>query len=54
MHAVDPLQRLRLLRRRVSLVANEISFHHEMTDIFTSLRDLHTICGTASSGQGYD
>ena len=42
MHAVDPLQRLRLLRRRVSLVANEISFHHEMTDIFTSLRDLHT------------
>ena len=44
MHAVDPLQRLRLLRRRLSLgnVPNEIAFHGEMTSIFTSLRDLHT------------
>lgn len=42
MHAVDPLQRLRLLRRRLPQVTSEIAFHHEMTDIFTSLRDLHT------------
>jgi C-terminal processing protease CtpA/Prc len=42
MHAVDPLQRLRLLQRRLSQMTSEIAFHHEMTDIFTSLRDLHT------------
>ncbi|MCA1367204.1 hypothetical protein I6F15_07305 [Bradyrhizobium sp. BRP14] len=42
MHAVDPLQRLRLLRRHLKDIESEISFHHEMTDIFTSLRDLHT------------
>ena len=42
MHAVDPLQRLRLLQRRLPQVISEIAFHHEMTDIFTSLRDLHT------------
>lgn len=42
MHAVDPLQRLRLLRRRIPQLTSEMAFHHEMTDIFTSLRDLHT------------
>ncbi|MBR0830498.1 hypothetical protein JQ596_33820 [Bradyrhizobium manausense] len=42
MHGVDPLQRLRLLQRRLPQLASEIAFHHEMTDIFTSLRDLHT------------
>jgi hypothetical protein len=42
MHAVDPLQRLRLLRRRISQYDNDLIFHAEMTDIFTSLRDLHT------------
>ncbi|KAB1068575.1 S41 family peptidase [Methylobacterium planeticum] len=42
MHAVDPLQRLKLLRRRISGITSELAFHHEMTDIFTSLRDLHT------------
>lgn len=42
MHAVDPLQRLRLLQRRISQLTSEMAFHHEMTDIFTSLRDLHT------------
>lgn len=42
MHAIDPLQRLRLLRRRLRRLTSEISFHHEMTEIFTSLRDLHT------------
>ena len=42
MHAVDPLQRLRLLRHRLAQFATESAFHAEMTDIFTSLRDLHT------------
>ena len=42
MHAVDPLQRLRLLQRRLPQITSEIAFHHEMTEIFTSVRDLHT------------
>jgi len=42
MHAIDPLQRLRLLRHRLAQFTSELSFHAEMTDIFTSLRDLHT------------
>lgn len=42
MHAADPLQRLRLLQRRLPQLTSEIAFHHEMTDIFTALRDLHT------------
>lgn len=41
MHAVDPLQRLRLLRRRAGQLS-ETQFHAEMTSIFTSVRDLHT------------
>jgi C-terminal processing protease CtpA/Prc len=42
MHGVDPLQRLRLLQRRLPQLGGEIAFHHEMTEIFTSVRDLHT------------
>jgi hypothetical protein len=42
MYAVDPLQRLRLLRRRLRHVESDWRFHAEMVDIFTSLRDLHT------------
>jgi len=47
MHAVDPLQRLRLLRLRLSEtqpegMGPELDFHREMTEIFTSVRDLHT------------
>jgi len=42
MHAVDPLQRLRLLRHRLSQLGGETRFHAEMTSIFTSVRDLHT------------
>lgn len=41
MHATDPVQRLRLLRRRL-LTLSERRFHNEMIDIFTGLRDLHT------------
>jgi len=42
MHAVDPLQRLRLLQHRLDQFESDFAFHAEMTDIFTSLRDLHT------------
>lgn len=42
MHGIDPVQRLRLLRHRLARYESEISFHNELTDIFTGLRDLHT------------
>jgi cytosine/adenosine deaminase-related metal-dependent hydrolase len=47
MHAVDPVQRLRLLKYRlektpVDQLPPEIEFHQEMTNVFTSTRDLHT------------
>lgn len=47
MHAVDPVQRLRLLRRRLDQSPDEdledaARFHYELATIFLSLRDLHT------------
>ena len=46
MHAIDPVQRLRLLRQELDVdpspFENDLAFHGELTDIFTSLRDLHT------------
>lgn len=47
MHAVDPVQRLRLLLRRLEEadageLPPEIAFHNELADIFSSVRDLHT------------
>lgn len=47
MHAVDPLQRLRLLQARLAEMTeaqmpSELQFHNEMTTIFTAVRDLHT------------
>ncbi|MCC7161021.1 MAG: peptidase S41 [Anaerolineae bacterium] len=41
MHAVDPVQRLKLLRRRLGTLS-ELQFSREMLSIFTELRDLHT------------
>ena len=41
MHAVDPIQRLRLLRHRLERLS-ERRFHDELIRIFTGLRDLHT------------
>lgn len=41
MHAVDPEQRLKLLRHRLETLS-EPAFHAELIAIFTSLRDLHT------------
>lgn len=47
MHAVDPVQRLRLLRARLATLTEdtrgpEVEFHREMGEIFASVRDLHT------------
>lgn len=44
MHAVDPIQRLKLLRHRIDQepFASETAFHQEMLRIFISVRDLHT------------
>ncbi|MGY1794904.1 S41 family peptidase [Geodermatophilus sp. SYSU D00525] len=47
MHAVDPVQRLRLLRARLGQQTDatmdpERVFHAELTEVFHSVRDLHT------------
>ncbi|WP_078888040.1 S41 family peptidase [Streptomyces sp. NRRL S-118] len=42
MHAIDPVQRLRLLERRLPPLS-ELQFHSELADVFRSLRDLHTV-----------
>lgn len=47
MHAVNPVQRLRLLRARLErqttkTMDREWAFHAEMSEIFHSVRDLHT------------
>jgi C-terminal processing protease CtpA/Prc len=46
-HAVDPVQRLRLLQHQLSYtpeqdLPDELAFHREMSTIFLSFRDLHT------------
>src|SRR4030095_15592055 len=48
MHAVDPLQRLRLLKFRLmemkeSELPSDLQFHQRMMEIFASTRDLHTM-----------
>jgi hypothetical protein len=42
MHAVDPVQRLRLLERRLPTMTDR-QFHAELGGVFRSLRDLHTV-----------
>jgi hypothetical protein len=48
-HAVRPIQRLRVLQRRLQQVTDipeeeqdELTFHNTLTEIFNSVRDLHT------------
>ncbi len=41
MHAIDPIQRLKLLKQRHSKLS-ERAFHDEMISIYVHLRDLHT------------
>jgi hypothetical protein len=42
MHGIDPVQRLRLLERRLEPLS-DLQFHTELAGIFRSLRDLHTL-----------
>lgn len=45
MHAINPLQRLRLLKYRLETerkMEDEMQFHHRLVEIFSSLRDIHT------------
>ncbi len=48
MHAIDPVQSLRLMRHRMERISDdktppEIDFHNDLVRIFISLRDLHTM-----------
>ena len=42
MYAIDPGQKLRLLRRRLTQLS-DTEFHAELSRIFVELRDLHTL-----------
>jgi C-terminal processing protease CtpA/Prc len=47
MHSIDPTQRLKLLlqtleQTQATALPSEAEFHRELTEIFTSVRDLHT------------
>jgi hypothetical protein len=47
MHSIDPTQRLKLLLQSLEQIPaaslpSEAEFHRELTEIFTSVRDLHT------------
>lgn len=47
MHAINPIQRLKLLKFRLETKGNELEdgmqFHRRLLEIFSSLRDLHTL-----------
>jgi C-terminal processing protease CtpA/Prc len=47
MHAIDPIQRLKLLKFRIETAGKEMysgmQFHQRILEIFASLRDLHTL-----------
>src|SRR6476660_1948176 len=48
MHAIDPIQRLKLLRFRLaemkeSRLQSDMQFHKRIMEIFASTRDLHTM-----------
>ncbi len=42
MHGIDPVRRLQLLALNLRHLPSDLSFHHEMSEIFMSLCDLHT------------
>jgi Peptidase family S41 len=41
-YAIDPVQRLRLLRARLSQIDDDLSFHTEVLETFADMRDVHT------------
>ncbi|MFE2104886.1 S41 family peptidase [Kitasatospora sp. NPDC059463] len=50
-YATDPVQRLRLLERRVPALS-ELQFHAELAAVFRDLRDLHTVYQLPSPYRG--
>ena len=53
MHAIDPVQALRLLQHRLDQIPSDHEFNREMIEIFVSLRDLHTVYVLPNAYQGY-
>ena len=51
-YGVDPVQRLRLLRARHSLFPGDLRFHSEIIQVFTELRDAHTLYGLPAPFRG--
>lgn len=41
-HGIDPLARLRVLRRRLPLMPSDIGFHAALAEVIDTLSDLHT------------
>src|ERR1700682_3661030 len=41
-YAIDPVQRLRLLRGRLGQIHDDRVFHTELLDAFADMRDVHT------------
>jgi hypothetical protein len=52
MHAIDPVQRLTLLERRMEELS-ELQFHAELAGVFRSLRDLHTVYQLSDPFRGH-
>lgn len=51
MYAIEPIQRLRLLSRRLESMS-DLQFHGELSLLFRSLRDLHTVYQLPSPYRG--
>ena len=51
-YGIDPIQRLRLLRSRIQSISNDLKFHSELIQIFTELRDAHTLYGLPAPYRG--
>jgi hypothetical protein len=41
-YAIDPVQRIRLLRARLGQISSDLAFHSELLQAFAELRDVHT------------
>ena len=41
-YAIDPVQRIRLLRARLDDIEDDLEFHWELLDAFAEMRDVHT------------
>ncbi len=51
-YGIDPIQRLRLLRSRIQNISHDLKFHTELIQIFTELRDAHTLYGLPAPYRG--